>query len=81
MHSVYINAGMVSVALCSGARMPHWAFGCVNCTKSFGHIRILSDNAVNHFLPLKPDVEPAVYDCPHCGHKATYGRADFIYTH
>ena len=61
--------------------MPHWAFGCINCTKSFGHTQILSEDAASYFLPLKPDVAPADYECPHCGHKATYGRADFLYNH
>jgi hypothetical protein len=40
---------------------------------------ITDQGAESYFLPQKPVIEDAEFECPHCGNKDTYDRSDLMY--
>jgi len=65
-------------ALCLMAR---WTLKCKNCSFPFTHSQIDDSSASSFFLPEKPDfaVGGSEFECPNCGHQATYQRTDLMY--
>jgi len=61
--------------------MARWALQCKNCGFAFTHSEIDQSNAPSFFLPEKPEFPAggSEFECPSCGHKATYRRTDFVY--
>jgi len=59
--------------------MSLWSLRCENCGKAFAHSVVPSTDAISYLTPAKPDVETADYECPYCGHTASYKRTDLIY--
>jgi DNA-directed RNA polymerase subunit RPC12/RpoP len=59
--------------------MALWALNCLNCGKEFAHSVIAYRDAERYLSRPKPDFKTAQYECPHCGHKAVYERANLIY--
>jgi len=60
--------------------MASWHFECTNCHQSFRHSEI-EDKLTNMYLPEKPIFPKggAEFECPHCGHKATYQQHQLAY--
>jgi DNA-directed RNA polymerase subunit RPC12/RpoP len=56
-----------------------WALSCLNCGKDFAHSVIAYADAESYLSRPKPDLVTTEYECPHCGHKAVYERANLIY--
>ncbi len=60
--------------------MASWNLECTNCHKTFWHSAVKED-LTNLYLPEKPIFPDggAAFQCPHCGHKATYQRHQLCY--
>ncbi len=60
--------------------MAAWGLNCANCNKQFARLAI-EDTLESYFFPAKPafPVGGKEFECPNCGHKATYQRTDFVY--
>jgi DNA-directed RNA polymerase subunit RPC12/RpoP len=59
--------------------MALWALRCENCFKEFAHSVTSCTDTATYLFPPEPDVETADYECPYCGHTASYKRYDLIY--
>jgi len=61
--------------------MPEWFLDCKNCRERSTHSEVDTASSVNYFLPLKPEfsLEGNEFECPDCGRKASYQRADLRY--
>jgi predicted RNA-binding Zn-ribbon protein involved in translation (DUF1610 family) len=62
--------------------MASWGITCVSCNKQFAQFDI-EDTLENHFFPAKPNFAEGgkEFECPNCGHKATYQRTELVYMH
>ena len=58
--------------------MALWSLNCLKCGKQFAHSVIAYPNAESLLYRPKPSLETNEYECPHCGHKAVYERANLI---
>ncbi len=59
--------------------MPKWVLKCDNCNAEFAH-SIISDQSVeSYFLPQKPDIADAEFECPNCGNTDTHDRSALMY--
>ena len=60
--------------------MASWGINCVNCDKRFAQFDI-EDTLESYFFPVKPDFPEGgkEFECPNCGHKATYQRNNLVY--
>ncbi len=60
--------------------MASWNLKCTNCHKTFWHSDVKED-LMNLYFAEKPifSESGATFQCPHCGHKATYQRRDLFY--
>jgi DNA-directed RNA polymerase subunit RPC12/RpoP len=61
--------------------MAAWQLICANCNKEFAQFEI-EDTLESYFFSEKPDFPKGgkEYECPYCGHKATYQLNDLVYT-
>jgi uncharacterized Zn finger protein len=59
--------------------MPKWVLKCDNCNAEFTHSIISDQSAESYFLPEKPAIGNAEFECPNCGNKDTYDRSDLMY--
>jgi hypothetical protein len=59
----------------------NWVLDCVNCKMPFVHSPIDVREALDYFLPAKPEFPGggSEFRCPQCGHVATYQRSDLSY--
>jgi DNA-directed RNA polymerase subunit RPC12/RpoP len=62
--------------------MAAWGLNCANCNQKLTKFAI-EDNLESYFFPAKPDFPESgkEFECPNCGHKATYQRNDLVYMH
>ena len=60
--------------------MAAWGLRCVNCNQRLAQFAI-EDTLESYFFPEKPDFLEGgkEFECPNCGHKATYQRTDLVY--
>ena len=60
--------------------MAIWELRCVNCNQRLAQFSI-EDTLESYFFPEKLDFPEGgkEFECPNCGHKATYHRTDFAY--
>jgi DNA-directed RNA polymerase subunit RPC12/RpoP len=60
--------------------MASWNLDCAYCHKHFRYSEI-EDTLTNRYLPAKPvfPEDGAAFQCPHCGHKATYQQHQLTY--
>ena len=63
--------------------MARWVLNCSNCNEAFTHSTIDDTGIANYFMPKKPDFPPdgAEFECPNCGHSATYQQSDLRFQH
>ncbi|MDP9147649.1 MAG: hypothetical protein M3N22_08305 [Acidobacteriota bacterium] len=60
--------------------MARWILICRKCEEAFTHSTIDDTGIANYFMPKKPDLPGgAEFECPNCGHSATYNQADLRY--
>jgi hypothetical protein len=69
---IFLQLGTVS-------GMSKWVLKCDNCNAEFTHSIISDQSAESYFLPEKPAIGDAEYECTHCGNKDTYDRSDLMY--
>jgi DNA-directed RNA polymerase subunit RPC12/RpoP len=64
-----------------GVEIPSWELECSSCGSNFTHSKIEDAGILNYLLPVKPEFPPggSELDCPNCGHRAIYQRADLTY--
>jgi hypothetical protein len=60
-----------------------WVLNCSNCNQSLARFNIDDDDFENLYLAAKPILLEGgkEYDCPNCGHTATYHPNDASYFH
>jgi DNA-directed RNA polymerase subunit RPC12/RpoP len=60
--------------------MAVWVLNCANCNQELTKCPI-EDTLESYFLPEKPDFPESgkEFECPNCGHKATYQRTNFVH--
>jgi hypothetical protein len=62
--------------------MAAWSLNCENCNQKLTKFSI-EDTLESYFFPEKPDFPEGgkEFECPNCGHNATYQRTDLVYMH
>ena len=62
--------------------MAAWGLSCAHCSQRLTSFKI-ADDVESYYFPQKPDFPEAgkEFECPHCGHKATYKLTDLVYVH
>ena len=60
--------------------MAAWQLTCANCDQKLTKFAI-EDSLESYFFPEKPDFLEGgkEFECPNCGHKATYQRSNLVY--
>lgn len=61
--------------------MASWVLKCADCKQNLARFAI-EDTLESYFLPAKPSFPEGgkKFECPNCGHKATYQRSDVNYS-
>jgi len=60
--------------------MAAWGLNCANCNQNLTKFAI-EDNLESYFFPARLDFPEGgkEFECPNCGHKATYQRTDLVH--